>query len=243
MSYDENKKTKVKHLRALAERTKAQHDSLAGRVEALENAGTEANVLEGVKVNGTVLPIAEKMVDILIGTGTEDGSISVNGADVAVAGLKALAFKAEITEEELSEALKTVINSKAEASGVTDLTNKVAALVGEDTGKSARTIANEELAKQLIPENAKESMDTLAELAAWIQEHPDDASAMNAAITALQNLIGTIPEDAASTTIVAYIQEAVSAINIGNYYTKAEIDAMDATDEEVTEMLNEVFGE
>lgn len=236
MSYDENKRTKLKHLRALAERTRAQHDALAKKVDDL-------TYLEGVKVNGTALTIADKMVDILIESGTSDGTISVNGAEVAVAGLKALAFKAEVSEAELSEALKTVINNKAETSDVTELSNKVTALIGEDTGKSARTIANEELAKQLIPENAKESMDSLAELAAWIQSHPDDASAMNAAITALQNLVGTIPEGATSTTIVAYIQEAVAAINIGNYYTKTEIDAMDATDEEVTEMLNEVFGE
>lgn len=59
-------------------------------------------------------------------------------------------------------------------------------LIGSDAGKSARTIANEELVTQLIPENAKESMDTLKEIAAWIQSHPDDASAMNEAITALQ---------------------------------------------------------
>ena len=63
---------------------------------------------------------------------------------------------------------------------------KVDTLVGEDTGKSARTIANEELAKQLIPENADASLDTLQEIAAWIQAHPSDASDMNNKITALE---------------------------------------------------------
>ena len=43
-------------------------------------------------MNGTALAIANKMVDILIATGSKNGSISVNGADVAIKGLAALAF-------------------------------------------------------------------------------------------------------------------------------------------------------
>lgn len=107
---------------------------------------------------------------------------------------------------------------KTNADNITNLTGradavdgKVTTLVGEDAGKSARTIANEELAKQLIPEGAKESLDTLQEIAAWIQNHPDDASAMNAAIDALKTKVGDIPEGATATTVVAYIKELVDA--------------------------------
>ena len=102
-------------------------------------------------------------------------------------------------------------NADAIEAHKTAIDNKVTTLVGTDTDKSVRTIANEELAAQLIPENAKESLDTLTEIAAWIQSHPDDASAMNAAITALQTLVGTIPEDATATDIVNYIKELVEA--------------------------------
>lgn len=63
---------------------------------------------------------------------------------------------------------------------------KVTTLIGSDVNKSVRTIANEELATQLIPSNAAESLDTLQEIAAWIQNHPGDASAMNSAIEALK---------------------------------------------------------
>ena len=107
---------------------------------------------------------------------------------------------------------------KTNADNITALTGradavegKVSTLVGNDAGKSARTIANEELTKQLIPEGAKESLDTLQEIAAWIQKHPDDASAMNAAIAALKTKVGDIPEGATSTTVVAYIKELVDA--------------------------------
>ena len=77
---------------------------------------------------------------------------------------------------------------------------KVTTLIGSDVNKSVRTIANEELAAQLIPSNAAESLDTLQEIAAWIQNHPGDASAMNSAITALQ----------AKTTLGKYTPEGQS---------------------------------
>lgn len=107
---------------------------------------------------------------------------------------------------------------KTNADNITALTGradavegKVTTLVGDDAGKSARAIASEELTKQLVPENAKESLDTLQEIAAWIQKHPDDASAMNAAIDALKTKVGDIPEGATATTVVAYIKELVDA--------------------------------
>lgn len=86
-------------------------------------------------------------------------------------------------------------------------------LVGEDTGKSARTIAIEALAEALIPENANEARDTLEEIAAWIQQHPEDAAALNRAITALEALVGELPEDATASTVVGYINEINTAID------------------------------
>ncbi len=210
MAYDVNKFARLGQLKDLATRVDQRADALEAKVNALEVAGGQPNVIEAVKVNGEALAIAEKVVDILIAAGTSDGSIAVNGKDVTVTGYAALA-----------QALTT--------------------LVGEDANKSARTIANEELAKQLVPENAAESMDTLAEIAAWIQEHPEDASAMNKAINDLTALVGTLPEGAVSTTVVDYIAEAINA-KAADYYTKTEIDAMAATDEEAAEMLDEVFG-
>lgn len=258
MAYDTSKLTKLAALKSLAERvandyaTKATVNALSVKVDGLVTAGGEPNVLEGVKVNGVALAIADKLVNIVIASGTADGTISVAGVDVAVKGLAALAYKANVSESDLDAALKAVIDAKAAASDVTALSNTVNTLIGADSSKSVRTIANEELAAQLIPENAQESLDTLAEIAAWIQEHPDDASAMNAAITALQNLVGTLPADATSSTVVAYIDEAIAAIGIGDYAKTADVNAAladkvntsdIATDAEVTEMLTEVFGE
>lgn len=240
MAYDVSKLATLSHLKALAEKVKAgfaaqeDFDKLSEQVAGIVETGGEANVLEGVKVNGTALSIAEKMVDILIKTGSANGTISVNGADVAIKGLAALAYKAKVSESDLDTALATAINGKASASELTALTTTVTTLVGSDTGKSARTIANEELAKQLIPANAGEALDTLTEIAAWIQEHPDDAAAMNADIAALKALVADLPE---GKTVAAYVDEQITELS-GDVVHTSDI----ASDTEVTEMLTEVFG-
>lgn len=115
----------------------------------------QANVIESVKVNGVALEVGE------------DKSVNVVLSDYA----KATAVTSEIAAA--VEGLK----------GDTD--DKIAAIVGTDTGKTIREIANEELAAQLIPEEASESLDTLQEIASWIQSHPEDAAAMNKDIVEL----------------------------------------------------------
>lgn len=211
-----SKHTTLDQLKMLAQRTKGEigkvdskMTALSDRVDTLESAGGQANVLEGVKVNGTALSIAEKMVDILIATGTANGTLSVNGKDVAIKGLAALAYKAQVSEADLDSALTAVLAAKAAKADVDTL-------IGSDAGKSARTIANEELTKQLIPEDAQESLNTLTEIAAWIQEHPGDASAMNAAIAKLNEIaagIGGEEDDYA--TVMAAIEGKITAAMAG----------------------------
>ena len=53
-----------------------------------------------------------------------------------------------------------------------------------DKNKSIRVIAAEEIAEQLIPEGAQESLDTLQEISNWIQQHPNDVAEMNKDIAA-----------------------------------------------------------
>ena len=92
---------------------------------------------------------------------------------------------------------------------------KVDTLIGSDTNKSVRTIANEELATQLIPANAGEALDTLKEIADWIQTHPGEASAMNSAITALQTKteLGTDENDDEYATVKDYVEAEIAAVN------------------------------
>ena len=202
MPYDETKLVKLGHLKTLATKLNTDVTALKEQVEELVTTGGEPNKLEGVKVNGAALSIVEKMVDILIATGTADGTVAVNGKDVAVKGLATLQ-------------------------------QTITTLVGNDSGKSARTIANEELAAQLIPDSAQESLDTLQEIADWIQNHPDDASAMNAAITAIQGVLAGIGAEETYTTVIGAIDQKITAalatIQAGSTNGHLDVNGTDVT--------------
>ena len=143
-----------------------------------------------------------------------------NAADAAQTDVDALELKVGTVADGA-----TVVGMITDVAGdVSALDGTVTTLVGSDTGKSVRTIANEELAAQLIAEGAAESLDTLQEIAAWIQSHPGDASAMNSAITALQNQLNGI--DAGTGTVKKYIDDAITALNIGNYALAADLTAL-----------------
>ena len=101
-------------------------------------------------------------------------------------------------------ALKTKVTANETAIGI---------LNGEGEG-SVKKQVNDAVAK--IVSDAPEAYDTLKEISDWISSHADSASAMNSQIntnktdiSALKTLIGELPESAESTTIVAYIAEAI----------------------------------
>lgn len=162
---------------------------------------------------------AEGKIDKLNGDATTEGSVAKTVGDAIDALDLANTYEAKGAKDADIKAAKDAADA-AQAD--------VDTLVGTDTGKSARTIANEELAKQLIPENANESLDTLAEIAAWIQAHPDDASAMNAAITKLQAILAGIGGDDEKATVVAYVTDAIAALSIGDYAKAADLTALAA---------------
>lgn len=57
------------------------------------NPDAEENVIDVVKVNGSALtPDANKAVNVTVTTGSDNGTVKVNGSDVAVKGLKSAAF-------------------------------------------------------------------------------------------------------------------------------------------------------
>lgn len=181
-----------------------------GKVNDLASGAVKTNtdaiaVLNGADtVEGSVAKAvkdAKDAVDAKIGT-VEDGKTVVE----MIASAKS---EATYDDTEVRGLIKD--NADAIKAHKDSIDGVVTTLVGDDTNKSVRTIANEELTKQLIPEGAKESLDTLQEIAAWIQNHPDDASAMNKAIEDLTALVGTLPEGITATTVVGYVAELVAA--------------------------------
>lgn len=202
--------------------TKSALEALTEKVEGLVTAGGEPNVLEGVKVNGALLSLADKIADILIAEGTANGTIKVNNVDVAVRGLAALAYKAEVAETDLAAALKAIIDSKAKQADLDTLT-------GEGEGSISKMIdaAINDFATKVSDDNV---VNSYKELIDWVAEHGSEAAEMaggiaenKTAIDDLKALVGTLPEGATSTTVVGYIAEAIAALGIGDYAKTAEV--------------------
>lgn len=213
---------------------------LATSIENLENyVGT---IPEGATATDVVAYIQEKTNGIATDTalGELQDAVDAIEADYLKAADKTELSNAISAVDGKADALagkvgdvaegKTVVGMIADAQAAatyddTALAGRVTTLEGNDAGKSVRTIANEELAKQLVADDAKESLDTLAEIAAWIQSHPDDASAMNEAITALQNkvVLGTDSEGNEYATVKAYVEAAIAALNVGQYALASEL--------------------
>jgi chaperonin cofactor prefoldin len=105
---------------------------------------------------------------------------------------------------------------------------KVNTLIGEDSGKTARSIAAEEVAK--IVDGADEAFDTLKEIAEWI----GDGSGATAAeiVTNIENL-------KSSDTVISGAVNAVSATVVAN---KDDIAALGAASAAVKTSVSELSG-
>lgn len=163
----------------------------------------------------------------------------------SIEGLGALASKDKVAESDLEAKVGTVPESKTvvqmieeaqEAATYDDTeikakvqanTNAIGVLNGEATveGSVKKTVADE-IAKVIA--DAPESFDTLKEISDWISSHSDDAAAMNSAITALQGILDGIgdTESGEKATVVAYVTDAIAALNIGDYATAAQLTAL-----------------
>ena len=152
------------------------------------------------------------------------------------ADLGALASKNEVAKTDLASALSTEISNAT--SNISTQTGRIDTLVGSTSGddaKSVRTISAEEVAK--VVASAPDDFDTLKEIADWIENHSDDAAAMNSAITALQGktVLGTHEVDGQQveyTTVKAYVEAVMAAAALSGS------DSIDITNGVVSAIVN-----
>lgn len=184
-------------------------NEVAGNVAAVDYSGKADKVASATSGNFAGLNAEGNLTD----SGKKASDFDEAGAAAAVSGY-----------------------SKGEtAKTVKEVATEVATLVGNDTSKSVRTIANEELAKQLIAEGAAESLNTLQEIAAWIQQHPKDAAEMNTHIANLQTQVGKEANgEVAATGLVKDIRDLQAAIGGGGSVADAITNAINELDATVT---------
>ena len=234
MAYDTSKLTKLAALKALAQKVKSSYalqkdlTALSERVNDLVTAGGEPNKLEGIKVNGTLLTLTDKIADILIQESTANGNISVNNVDVPIHGLAALAYKSEVSESDLAVTLKAILDAKAKQADLDTLTG-----TGEGSISKMIDAAINKFATDVTDDDV---VNSYKELIDWVAAHGPEATQMasgisenKTAIANLKTLVGTLPEGVTSTTVVAYITEAINALSIGDYAKTTEVTAAIST--------------
>ena len=161
------------------------------------------------------------MADIKITT-LEQLKVALQAAkayiDGEIGALGSLAGKSEVAYDDLAAALKALIDGKADGSVVTTL-------VGEDTGKSVRTISAEEVAK--IVAGADENYNTLKEIADWIMSDTTGATKMANDITRLDAILDGIGDTTSGeyATVVAYVEAMINALGIADYAKTADVNA------------------
>lgn len=205
-------------------------EGLATEIEGLK---TRISALEGIvgdESKGLVKGVADNTAAInainnKIGT-VEDGKNVVQMITEATYDDTALAGRVTAIEGDyLTSNDKTALETKMAEDIATAKTEAITAVLGE-----------------AVPED----FDTLKEVAEWIQSDTTasaqlitrvtniendylkgaDKTALQGEIDALEALVGSLPEGTASTTVVAYIQEVVDALKIGDYAKASDLTAL-----------------
>lgn len=209
-------------------------EGLATEIEGLK---TRISALEGTvgdESKGLVKGVADNTaaisdINTKIGTVAENKTLVEMISDAQTAATyddTALVGRVTAIEGDyLKAADKTALETKMAEDIATAKTEAITAVLGE-----------------AVPEN----FDTLKEVAEWIQSDTTasaqlitrvtniendylkgaDKTALQGEIDALETLVGSLPEGAASTTVVAYIQEVVDALKIGDYAKASDLTAL-----------------
>ena len=270
MAYNKEKLTKLEALQELAQQseqkyaTKESVNTLSGRVDTLESAGGQPNVIETVKVNGVAQEVSEKAVDITVPTKvselTNDSAFQTNSEvaqaiQTAIAATGHASFKKvdAVPDAESAEAnvMYLVMNSKTKHYDIyAKVENEVVLL--DDTTVDLTNYVEKEDGKGLSTNDytteEKEKLEGLnnythpsyTQQSSGLYKVTVDATGHVSAVEAVtkEDITGLgIP--AQDTT---YNPATSEANGLMSKEDKAKLDGMEiATLEEVQEMLNEVF--
>lgn len=192
-------------------RYKIEKDGTSGRKYTLsyQELGGEWTVQDTFEIPETVYTLTE---------GTANGTVSFNGADVAVHGLGTAAYKAEDAFDAAGAAADALTAAKAYTDGKvyddTALKNRVAANEGAIETLNGSKTTEGSVAYQIaqIVAGANESYDTLKEIADWIGTHTGDAATMNSNITSNANAIDALEALVGDAAVATQIANAIAPL-------------------------------
>ena len=209
-------------------------EGLAAEIEGLKTRISTIETTVGNAESGLVKDVADNAaaisnINTKIGTVAENKTLVEMISDAQEAATYddtlLVGRVAAIEGDYLKAADKTALETKMAEDIATAKTETIAAVLGE-----------------AVPEN----FDTLKEIAEWIQSDTTasaqlvtrvtniendylkgaDKTALQGEINALETFVGSLPEGAASTTVVAYIKEVVDGLKIGDYAKAADLTAL-----------------
>ena len=183
-----------------------------GQVVARDEAEATARALADQDLDDRLKDVEASIGDGgSVGTRVETLEGEMDAAQDDIDALEALHATGKTVAQEVSDGI-TALNLATTYAGKA-YEGKVDTLIGSDTNKSVRTIANEELAAQLIPENAAADLNELHEIAAWIK-------------TTLGNDPDTGEEYA---TVKGYIDDQIATVNDDASTLSDEVDGLKDT--------------
>ena len=209
-------------------------EGLAAEIEGLKTRISTVETTVGDAESGLVKDVADNTaaisnINTKIGTVEENKTLVEMISDAQEAATYddtlLVGRVAAIEGDYLKAADKTALETKMAEDIATAKTETIAAVLGE-----------------AVPED----FDTLKEIAEWIQSDTTasaqlvtrvtniendylkgaDKTALQGEIDALETLVGSLPEGAISTTVVAYIKEVVDGLKIGDYAKAADLIAL-----------------
>lgn len=209
-------------------------EGLATEIEGLKTRLSAVEATVGNAEGGLVKDVADNTaaisdINTKIGTVAENKTLVQMIADAQTA--------ATYDDTELAGRISVIEGDYLKSTDKTALETKMATDIA-----TAKTEAIEAVLGEAVPED----FDTLKEVAAWIQSDTTasaelitrvtniendylkgaDKTALQGEIDALETFIGSLPEGATSTTVVAYIQEVVDALKIGDYAKASDLTAL-----------------
>lgn len=186
-------------------------EALKTRVDSVESDNDTA--ITGINDKIGTVPDGKTVVELI-----NDAKTEATYDDTALSGRVAA-----IEGDYLKAADKTAIETKMATDISTAKTETIAAIMGE-AGIDEKYDTLKEIADWILSDTTS-SAELITRVTNIEKDYLKgaDKTALQGDIDALETFVGTLPEGAASTTVVAYIKEVVDALKIGDYAKAADL--------------------
>lgn len=114
-------------------------------------------------------------------------------------------------------------NDAAVKADIKKNTDAIGVLNGSGTGSVKKTVddAINKFATDVTNDNV---VNSYKELIDWVAAHGSEAATMADAITALQAIVDGIGDEGEKATVIAYVNDAIAALNIGDYAKSTDVE-------------------